>query len=1040
MDALLRFVTGQRLLVILAAAVCAGLGVRAWRALPVDAFPDTTNVQAMILAEAPGLSPVDVERQISFPIELVMKGLPGVREIRSLSKASFSQVVVVFEDDVDTYFARQLVFERLASVVDQLPEGVEPELGPISTGLGEIFQYTLESDDRDVMELRTLQDWVVAPQLKEIAGVNEVNSFGGFVKQYQVMVQPESLLKFGITLQDVVAAVAGNNANAGGSYILKGWEQTYVRSVGLIRGMQDLEDIVLQARDGTPVLLHDVAEVTIGSMTRQGAVTRDAGGEVVAGMVIMLKGANAKDVVERVRARLPAVQQTLPDDVRFNVFYDRTGLVEACVATVSSALMQGAALVVLVLILFLWNLRAALIVAISLPLTALLTFIFMDLAEVSANLMSLGGLAIAVGMMVDGSIVVTENTVRHLRRGGRVSPAATVYAATREVARPVLFAILIIVVVFLPLFALEQMEGKLFKPLALTMIFAMIASLIVALTVVPALLALGLRPRSGGERGIGPLIQRLYAPLLDRILARPWFTVVGGGVLLGLAALLTPLVGTEFLPSLDEGSIAINAVRLPSASLEGSVEVARALEKRLLTFPEVETVVTKTGRAEISEDPMGPEQSDLFVMLHPQDGWTSGRSKDQLVTAMQEKLAEVPGLRLAFSQPIALRVNELISGIKSDVAIKILGEDLEVLRAAAEELSAILNRQDGATDVRVEQSVGFSQLEVAIDRRAIARYRLNVADVNALITTAVGGQVATEVVEGSRRFGVQVRYPADRRRDLESIGSLVLTAPDGARVPLAQVAELREVEGPAQISRQDGMRRVVVECNVRDRDLGSFIAELEAALGPVRAGLPVGYRIDVGGQFENQRRAMARLAWVVPLSVALIFLFLVSAFGSVRRALLVLLNLPFAMLGGLVVLVVAEIPLSVSAVVGFIALFGIAVENGVVLITFIGQRIDDGTRLGDAVRDACLLRARPLLMTSATTLLGLAPLLLATGSGAEIQRPLAAVMLGGLVTSTLLTLVVLPVLFLAVEARFQAGARGARGEPGAPGEARPASA
>jgi len=1018
-DTLLRGVTRQPLLVLLLTAVVAAAGVRAWLALPIDAFPDVTNVQTMILSEAPGLSPVDVERQVTFPIELAMNGLPRVKEVRSLSKASFSQVVVVFDDDVDIYFARQLVFQRLAGAAEQLPEGVEPELGPVSTGLGEIYQYTLESESLSPMELRTLQDWVVAPQLKTIPGVNEVNSFGGQVKQYHVEVDPDALLKFGIPLQDVVQAVADNNANAGGSYILKGWEQAYVRSVGLIADAQDIEEIVLSAKDGTPVLLRDVARVRLGPMTRQGAVTRDGKGERVAGMAIMLRGENSKVVVDRVRAKIPRIQETLPDDVSIDTFYDRTSLIQACVRTVTSALSIGALLVIAVLFLFLWNLRAALTVALSLPLTALLTFIFMDLADITANLMSLGGLAIAIGMVVDGAIVVVENSVRHLERAGPDPEArrGATLAAVREVARPVFFAILIIVVVFLPLLTLEQMEGKMYRPLALTMVFAMISSLLVALVVVPALTALLMRGGRRDQRGVGPLLQRGYARPLRHALDHPWRVFFSVTVLALLAFGALPFLGTAFLPALDEGAIAINVVRLPSASLEGSIEVARVLERRLLVFPEVETVVTKTGRAEISEDPMGPEQSDLFVMLRPRAEWPSGRSKAELVTAMQADLSTVPGLRLAFSQPIALRVNELISGIKSDVAIKLFGADLELLREHGEALGQILNQVEGASDVRVEQISGFMQLDVEIDRRAIARHRLNVADVNGLIETAVGGHVASQVVEGQRRFAVLVRFPEERRRDAEAIGKLLVPTPAGAAVPLGQLAKVREVEAPAQISRQDGMRRIVIECNVRDRDLGSFVDELQERLAPVRASLPTGYRIDIGGQFENQQRAMARLSWVVPLSIGLIFILLLSAFGSIGRSLVVLANLPLALVGGVFVLAIGGLPLSVSAIVGFIALFGIAVENGVVLVAFFNQLLAEGKPLREAVYQGCLLRVRPLLMTTMTTLLGLTPMVLATGSGAEIQRPLAAVVLGGLASSTILTLFVLPALFLMVEER-----------------------
>ena len=1017
MDHLLRFVTRQRLLVVLLTLALVGAGAMAWTRLPIDAYPDVSNIQVMILTDVPGLSPVEVERQITFPIELVLSGLPQLREVRSLSRATLSQVIVVFEDDVDIHTARQLVFQRLMQARAQLPQGAEPELGPISTGLGEIFQYTLESKKRGAMELRTMQDWIVALQLKTIPGVNEVNSFGGEVKQYHVEVEPDALLKYGIALGHVVRAVAENNANAGGSFIVKGWEQAYVRSVGLLRGKSDIEQIVLRAKDGTPVMLRDVARVRVGAQTRQGAVTRDGRGEVVAGMVIMLRGENSKRVVDRVKARVPGIQASLPGDVRINTFYDRTSLIQACISTISSSLLQGGLLVIAVLVLFLWNLRAALTVALSLPLTALIVFLLMDAASITANLMSLGGLAIAVGMVVDGTIVVTDNVVRHLSEHRDRSPVESAYRATREVARPVLFATLIIVVVFLPLLTLEQMEGKMFRPMALTMVFAMIGSLVVALLIVPAVTSLVLRPTRGGGGSAGPLLARLYAPLLGLAMRNRWWTLGASGALLVGALTLVPLLGTEFLPALDEGAIAINVVRLPSASLDGSREVATVLERLVRSFPEVKTVVTKTGRAEISEDPMGPEQSDVFVMLRPRKEWTGGRTKRQLIDAMRAKLAQVPGLRLSFTQPIALRVNELLSGIKSDVAVKISGPDLGRLKQSGERVGQLLNQIKGAADVRVEQISGFSQLDVVVDRAAIARYHLNIADVNQIIETAVGGKVATEVVEGQRRVAVQVRFPQERRRDAEAIGRILVTAPDGTNVPLSRIARIQQVEAPAQISRHNGMRRLVVECNVRGRDLGSFVEDLRPALAAVQKSLPSGYGLDIGGQFENQQRAMKRLQWVVPLTVGLIFILLFSAFGSLRSSLVVLVNLPFALVGGVLVLFIADIPLSVSATVGFIALLGLAVENGVVLVSFFNHLLARGRSVSEAVQEGCMLRVRPLLMTTLTTLLGLTPMLLARGSGAEIQRSVAAVVLGGLATSALLTLFVLPVIYSMVEQR-----------------------
>ncbi len=1015
------FVLHHRLIVIIATVVLAGAGAYAWKILPIDAFPDVTNVQVMILTEAPGLAPVDVEQQISFPLELAMQGLPDVRQIRSLSKAALSQVVVVFEDHVDTYFSRQLVFERLQSAREALPEWAEPEMGPISTGLGEIYQYTLESPERSPMELRTIQDWLIAPQLRALPGVNEVNSFGGFVRQYHVLVEPNRLLKYGVTLQDVLEALKKNNANAGGNFIVKGWEQAYVRSLGLIETISDIENIVLEAEDGTPVYLKDVAVVKAGPETRQGAVTRDGKGEAVAGMVIMLKGENSKFVVDQVKKTIPNVQAGLPRDVKILPFYDRTALIQACIRTVSDALLQGGVLVVIVLFLFLGNLRASAIVALSLPLTALVAFVLMGLQGVTANLMSLGGLAIAIGMIVDASIVVSENIARHLneKAGTEASQVKIALEAVQEVARPVLFAILIIVIVFLPLFTLEQMEGKMFRPLALTMCFAMLGSLAVSFTIVPVLCSLFLRgQREAGDNAIVRFFKRGYLPLLSLALRRPWMTLVAAACVLGASLLLVPFVGTEFLPALDEGAIAVNVVRLPSASLEGSIAVGTEMERRLLEkFPEVETVVTKTGRAEISEDPMGPEQSDLFIMLRPRKEWGTGRDKGELTAAILEELSGIPGLRFSFSQPIALRVNELISGIKSDLAVKVFGPDLEILRENANRMAAAIGGLEGAEDVKVEQIAGFAQVEVVVDRRAIARHKINVSDINEVVETAVGGKVATTVVDGQMRFAVLVRFPEEKRGDLSSIDRILVPSPEGPHVPLGQLATIREVEAPAQISRENGMRRVVAECNVRGRDMGSFVGEVRAAIGPIVENLPSGYFVDFGGQFENQQRAMQRLAVVVPVSILLIFLMLFSAFDSMRSALLVLLNLPFALVGGILAIFLAKINLSVSSVVGFIALFGIAVENGTVLVAFFNQLRDQGMDALEAVKKGCELRFRPLLMTALTTLLGLTPLLIASGSGSEIQRPLAAVVLGGLVSSMLLTLIVLPVLYSIVESR-----------------------
>ncbi len=1021
LDKFLRSVMHQRMLVILGTLLVVGAGIVAWKTLPVDAFPDVTNVQVMILTEAPGLAPLDVEQQITFPIELAMQGLPSVRQVRSLSKAALSQVIIVLEDGVDVYFARQLVFQRLESAKEQLPEWAQPEMGPISTGLGEIYQYTLESDTHTAMELRTIQDWYIAPQLRAIPGINEVNSFGGFVKQYQVLVDQSRLLKYGITLTDVLEAIDRNNANAGGNFLVRGWEQAYVRSLGLFRGIGDIEDIVLKAQDGAAVFLRDVAEVKLGPETRQGAVTRDGKGEAVAGMTIMLKDENSKLVVDAVKKAIPKIQAGLPKGIRINPFYDRTALIQECVRTVGDALWQGGLLVIGVLFLFLGNVRASLIVALSLPLTASIAFILMGWQGVTANLMSLGGLAIALGMIVDASIVVCENTVRHLseKAGSGLSRLEITYEAVREVARPVVFAILIIVIVFLPLFSLQQMEGKMFRPLALTMCFAMAGSLLVALTIIPVLSSFFIRARRK-ERDDAAIriVKRGYLPALHFALRRPKTIVAIAGVILFVSLSLASRVGTEFLPQLDEGAIAINVVRLPSASLEGSVAVGTEIERRLIArFPEVQTIVNKTGRAEISEDPVGPEQNDVFVLLHPKGEGQTGRSKRELVAAIQEELSSIPGIRLSFSQPIALRVNELISGIKSDLAIKLFGADLEVLRENANRVAVLMQGVRGAEDVKVEQVSGFPQVELVVDRKAIARHKINIADINEIIETAVGGKVASTVVEEQKRFAVLVRFPEELRRDIAELERILVLSPEGARIPLGELTRIREIEAPAQVSRENGMRRVVVECNIRGRDMGSFVGEVREAIQPVVGALPEGYFADYGGQFENQQRAMKRLAIVVPVSVLLIFLMLFSAFNSLKSALLVMLNLPFALVGGILAILLLNIPLSVSASIGFIALFGIAVQNGTILVSFFDQLRREGLSPMEAVQRGCELRLRPLLMTAVTTLVGLLPLVWSTGGGSEIQRPLATVVLGGLVSATLLTMIVLPALYYLVEVR-----------------------
>jgi cobalt-zinc-cadmium resistance protein CzcA len=1012
----------NRLLVLLATALLTAGGIAAWRSLPIDAFPDVTNTQVMVLAKAPGLAAVDVEERVSFPIEQALRGLPRVRQVRSLSKAGLSQVVVVFEDGADTWWTRQVVFERLGAAREALPLGVTPELGPISTGLGEIFQYTLESERHSPMELRTLQDWVVAPLLKPVAGVNEVNSFGGAVKQYQVLVHPDRLVKYGLSIREVTDALERSNGNAGGGVLVSGWEQTYLRGVGLLRDIPDIERVVLKAQDGTPVYVRDIADVEIGAEPRQGAVTRDGKGETVAGMVIMLKGENSKEVVTRVKDAIGKAQGVLPPGARVAVFYDRTSLIEASIKTVTNALLEGGLFVVLVLFLFVAELRTALVVLFSLPFTFLVSFIVMGRLGLTSNLMSLGGLAFSVGMVVDASIVVVENARRHLAESpGAPDHRAVVARAVTEVAKPVSFSVLVIAVILVPLFSLQGVEGKMFAPLASTMLIALLVSLLVALTVIPVL-SDAVLPRTTEKEF--KFIRRLhagYVRLLDHFLAYPKRALLTSLGLLVAAGALVPFVGTEFMPPLDEGAIAINVVRLPNASLAGSVKVADHIEKTLLRFPEVDTVVSKTGRAEISEDPMGPEQTDVFVMLKPRRTWTSGRTKAELAEAMQRELTQLPGLRYSFSQPIALRVNELISGVKSDLAVKVFGPDLPTLKGFADRIGAALMGVRGAADVKVEQVSGMSQYDLVIDREAAARHGIGVRDINETIETAIAGRVATTLIEGQRRFAVAVRFPEENRRDIQDIERLLVRAPGGERVPLGELAQVKLVEAPAQVSRENGMRRVVVEANVRGRDLGGFVEDAREKLAPIIRELPTGYFLELGGQFENQQRAMRQLAVVVPVALLLVLLLLYLALGTLGDALLVLLNLPFALVGGVVAVVAFRMPLSVSAAVAFIVLLGIAVQNGVVLVAFFRQLRKEGKGVAEAVREGSALRFRPLLMTALTSFIGHLPMLYATGSGADIQKPLAVVVMGGLVTSTALTLLVLPAIYAWKERRPATG-------------------
>jgi cobalt-zinc-cadmium resistance protein CzcA len=996
-----------------------GAGLYSLRSLPIDAVPDVTNVQVQVLTSAPSLAPLEIERQITFPVEVAMSGLPDIEEIRSVSKFGLSAVTIVFDDSVSIYFARQLVLERLSQAREQIPQNIgAPEMGPISTGLGEIYQYELKSTkegEYDATALRTIQDWNVRRQLLGVHGVTEVNSFGGLEKQYQVRLDPNQLQAYGLTLRDVFEAVSRNNANVGGAYIEKGAEQYLLRGIGLVASIDDIKNIVIKTgKEGIPIYVRDVSEVVTGATVRQGAVTADGKGEIVAGIALMLKGENSRAVVERVKERVEKIKKTLPKGVELHAFYDRTDLVDRAIGTVKKNLIEGAIFVIVVLILLLGNWRGALLVATIIPLSMLFAAILMRIFNVSGNLMSLG--ALDFGLIVDGAVVMVENAVRRRaeaqHEGSKEPPERTILDACLEVGRPVVFAVMIIAIVYLPILSLTGIEGKMFKPMALTVVFALIGSLLLSLTYVPAMLTYILRGKvSETESFIIRYAKKWYRPAFGFVQGRRRAAVIAAIALVVISGAIFPFLGSEFIPRLDEGSLAVQIARLPSVSLTHSVNIGTEAEKILMKFPEVTTVISKTGRAEVATDPMSVDLSDLYVALKPHGEWKSAKTREELVEKMSKALEEgVPEGVFSFSQPIELRVAELISGVRSDVAIKLFGDDLDTLKKSADQIAAVVSKVPGAEDVKVEPVSGLPQLQIKSDRAAIARYGLNIEDVNTLIESIVAGKEAGQVFEGEQRFNLVVRLNEDAGRDVESIKNLLLLAPNGQRVPLAQVADIALVEGPAQISREDTRRRIVVELNIRGRDIGSFVKDAQGAIER-QVKLPDGYYLTWGGQFENLQRASARLLIVVPLALFLIFVLLFTTFNSVKQAILIYTGIPFAIVGGILALAMRGMPFSISAGVGFIALFGVAVLNGVVMVSYINHLRAEGRSIADAVREGAETRLRPVLMTALVASLGFIPMAIATSAGAEVQRPLATVVIGGLITSTLLTLLLLPALY-----------------------------
>jgi cobalt-zinc-cadmium resistance protein CzcA len=1031
LDRIIHLSIRHRWIVLALVLLSAGIGVWSFQRLPIDATPDITNVQVQINTEAEGYSPLEAEQRLTFPIETGLAGLPGLDYTRSVSRYGLSQVTVVFEDGTDIYFARQLVNERLLSVRSQLPENVEPELGPIASGLGEIFMYTLEAKEGALKpdgsewtpeDLRTLQDWVIRPQLRNTPGVTEVNTIGGYQRQYHVTPWPDRLAAAGLTMNDVVEALAENNANVGAGYVERYGEQLLVRSQGQAQGIEDLQRIIVANRNGVPIRVLDVADVIMGEELRTGAATEN-GREVVLGTVFMLMGENSREVAQAVAIRLQEAAQALPEGVVASPVYDRTELVDRTIETVAKNLLEGALLVIVVLFLLLGNIRAALITAAVIPLSMLLTITGMVQNGVSGNLMSLG--ALDFGLIVDGAVIIVENCLRRfgmeqhklgrlLSHDERFRLAET---ATIEVIKPSIFGVLIIALVYVPIFALSGVEGKMFHPMAFTVVFALTAALILSLTFVPAAVAMLVTSKvDEKESRVMRVARAWYEPALDWAL-RARTLVVGGAVGLVLVfGLIASRMGSEFIPNLDEGDIALHALRIPGTSLSQAIEMQTALEARIRQFPEVERVVSKIGTAEVATDPMPPSVADTFIFLRPRSEWpNSWRSRADLVAEMQAAVEQIPGNNYEFTQPIQMRFNELLSGVRADVAIKVFGDDLDALLATGGEIEDIVADIAGAQDVKVEQITGLPVLQVTPDRNALARFGLNVSDLQSVLQASLGGAAAGQIFEGDRRFDVVVRLPEQIRQNVDEIGRLRVPLPgaaDGVRgfVPLQEVATIELSVGSNQISRENGKRRVVVTANVRGRDLGSFVQEVQRRVGD-EVELPTGYWLEYGGTFEQLISGAQRLALVVPAALLLIFGLLYALFRSAKDAAIVFSGVPLALTGGVLALVLRGLPLSISAGVGFIALSGVAVLNGVVMLSFIRSLRAEGKPLDESIREGALTRLRPVLMTALVASLGFIPMAFNVGAGAEVQRPLATVVIGGIISSTILTLLALPALY-----------------------------
>jgi cobalt-zinc-cadmium resistance protein CzcA len=1027
-ERLIHFALKSHLLMLVFGVLIMAAGYYSYLRLPVDAFPDVSPSLVQVFTETEGLAPEEVEKYVAYPVEVAMNGLPQLKEIRSVSNFGLSVVNIYFEDGTDIYFARQLVNERLQEAREQIPKGFgEPQMGPISTGMGLVLFYYLEDETgkRSLEELRTIQDWLIKFHLQTVPGVTEILGIGGYEKQYHVIVHPDDLLRYDVSLSEVIGKIRANNLNVGGQFIEKNREEYIVRSVGLASNIDDLERIIIKSVDGIPVFLRDMAEIRIGGAVRRGLQTRNGTGEVIAGQVIKLFGSNSSTVIQRVEKKLEEINNILPEGIRLVPYYDQKSLVEACVKTVIDALIEGIVLVALVILIFMGGLRPSLVVALSIPFSVSFAFLLMRYFGISANLMSLGGLAIAIGMMVDGTIVMVENVDRMLLSTDSDEPFARIIArACIEVGRPIVFAITIIVIVFLPLFTLQGVEGKTFRPLAYTVSLAMTGSLLFSVLLAPVLSRLFMgKARSNSKNAhkehiIVRWLLQLYRPVVS-FFVRHRGTAVGFALgLLVLGFIVLSRLGSEFTPSLQEGTLVIRLTMAPSISLEESKRTTLLVERRLMQIPEVREVVSRIGRGEVGAHTDPINSAEMYVLLKPKSQWRTARTQEKLEEMIRKQLGEIPGVLMNFTQPIAMTIDELLEGVRAELAIKLFGDDLDLLKQKADEIASVVSKVSGASDVQPDQVSGTPQLLIKVDREAIARYGINISDVQEVIRAAVGGEIADQVFEGIRRFDILVRFVPEYRETKEDIGKILIQAPSGTKVPLIQLTKIEEIIGPRQITRENNQRFIAVQCNVTGRDIGSFVEEAQKVIDE-KVKLPPGYLVTWGGQFRLQQEANKRLAVVIPITLLIIFLLLFSFFNSLKNSLLILLNIPLALAGGVIGLWLTGQNLSVPSSVGFIALFGIALGNGMVLVSYLNQLLSEGMPLDEAsIKGACL-RLRPVLMTAITTLLGMIPLLFSHGTGSEVQRPLATVVVGGLVTSTILTLLVIPALYkwFAIEKR-----------------------